>query len=86
MKNLNGAGRRLLDTVRGFTVAQRTSPRCEVRGAVRRRENAHGMAPVAEPLGDPGHVLVHVVRLRPREGGHQADSQGHGATESSPVL
>ena len=58
-------------------VAQRTSPGCQVGSPVRGRQDARRMAQVTQRLGDPGDVLVHVVRLRPRERGHQANSQSH---------
>ena len=45
----------------------------EVGVPARGRQDGDRVAERAEPPGDPGDVLVHVVRLRPRERGHEAD-------------
>ena len=58
-------------------VAQRASSGGEVGRPVRGREDADRVAALTERVGDSRDVLVHVVRLRPQKGGHQADSQGH---------
>jgi hypothetical protein len=81
----DGHGGTERDQRRPGPVSKGAPPGGQVGGAVRGGEHAHRMVALAERIGDPGDVLVHVVRLRPREGGHQADSQGHDASESSAV-
>ena len=49
----------------------------EVAGAVRRREHGRPVAARAELPREPGDVLVHVVRLRPGEGGDEGDPKCH---------
>ena len=70
-------GRAQRDQRRLEAVTQGAPARREVGRAVRRREDADRVAARPERVGDPRDVFVHVVRLRPRERRHQADSQGH---------
>ena len=55
-------------------VQKRTPPGSEVAGAVRRRQDGHGMAEPPQLARDARHVLVHVVGLRPGERRNQADA------------
>ena len=57
-----------------LAVLQRPPPGEQVGGPGRGRQHRHGMADGPEGRGHPGHMVVHVVRLRPRERRHQADA------------
>jgi hypothetical protein len=52
---------------------QRAPPRREIAGAVRRGEDGHRVVAPPQLAGEPVHVLVHVVRLRPGEGRDERD-------------
>ena len=57
--------------------AERAAAREQVGPAARGRQHGHRVTEAAERLRDASDVLVHVVRLRPRERGHEADAKGH---------
>ncbi len=56
---------------------ERTAARCQVTRAVRRRQHGYPVAPRAKLPCEPCDVLVHVVRLRPREGRDEGDRKCH---------
>ena len=58
----------------GVTRSQRPPPGGELAGPVRRRQHCHAMTALAQLAREPGDVLVHVVRLRPREGRDEGDA------------
>ena len=62
---------------------ERSTPVPEVAGAGRRRDDGHHMAELAKLGRDTGDVVVHVVRLRPRERRDETDSRLTSG-ESSP--
>ena len=70
-------GRAERDQRRRDAVTQRAPAGGEVCRVIRGREDADRVAALPECVCDAGDVFVHVVWLRPREGRHQADSQGH---------
>jgi len=62
----------------GLEPVEECAPPCrEVARPVGRGENRRRMPPLSQLSGDPGHVLVDVVGLRPGEGRDEADSEAH---------
>ena len=56
---------------------KRTASFAQVSRAGRRRENRDGVAQASQLARDAGDVVVHVVRLRPRERRDETDSEAH---------
>ena len=54
-----------------------SAPSGEVARSIRGRENGDAMTARAQLPCEPGDVLVHVVRLRPGEGGDEGDAKCH---------
>jgi hypothetical protein len=67
-------GRAERDDLRVDAVEQCAAPRGELLCPVRRSEDRDRVPEPPQLLGDAGHVLVDVMRLRPRERRHQAES------------
>ena len=81
----NGHGRREGDDAVELAALERAAAREEVGRARRRRQHDDGVTARAQCVGDAGDVLVHVVRLRPRVRGHEADAERHGASIVGPT-
>ena len=66
-------------------VDEREPARRQICRAVRRRDDRHRVSQHAQLLRDPGYVLVHLVRPRPRERRDETDPKAPFAAESSPL-
>jgi hypothetical protein len=65
------------DHLRLLAAGQRPASGQQVGRTRRRREHRHVVTQRPQPRSDAGHVLVHVVGLRPGERRDQADPHGH---------
>jgi hypothetical protein len=65
------------DHLRVRAVEERAPAGAKVGRAVRRREHGDLVAELAQLPRGPGDVLVHVVRLRPRERRDETDPEAH---------